>query len=224
MLDLKFGGSIGKKFNEDGSVRHFPGNTMVCILDHSTEVFRRAKAERDLLDKICGRTISILPDESLHMTAIEGVCDQVRDKEHWTSKMPLDAPLVEVDDFFEETWNKLPKLGEVNMTFDHLWLEFGAAIALRPSTDADDKKIRAWRDTVGDAMGLHFPGHETYQFHISLAYGMWMPTEEELMRFEKEKERFDAECVNDPFSFTVPQPSMTFFNDMFLFNPFRIER
>ncbi len=224
MLDLKFGSSIGKKFNEDGSVRHFPGNTMVCILDHSSEVFRRAREERDLLYSLCGRTISVLPDESLHMTAIEGVCDQVRKKELWTSFLSLDCPLSDVDDFFEEAWKKVPPMGKVEMTFDHLWLESGCAIALRPASAEDEERIRGWRDRVSGIMGLRFPGHGKYMFHISLAYGMRMPDDAEMERFEREKERFDRQCKDSPFTFTVPQPSLTFFDDMFLFNPFRIPR
>lgn len=224
MLDLKFGSSIGRKFNADGSVRHFPGNTMVCILDHSSEVFRRARTERNLLGDICGKKIALLPDESLHMTAIEGVCDQVRRPELWTSRLPLDAALEAVDDLFEESWKSIPKLGPVDMIFDHLWLEFGCAIALRPATVRDEWRIRSWRDRVSDAMGLHFPNHEDYMFHISLAYGIEMPNEEVMAELEEEKERFDRAYHDHSFTFTVPEPSLTFFEDMFFFNTHRISR
>ncbi len=224
MLELKFGSSIGRKFNEDGSVRRFPGNTMVSLLEPSSEVFRRARAERDILWDICGSDISILPDESLHMTAIEGVCDQVRRPELWTDQLPLDAPLEAVDDLFEERWRELPPLGEVKMTFDHLWLEFGCAVALRPATVRDEWRIRSWRDRVADAMGLHFPDHDEYMFHISLAYGMRMPCDEVLKELETEKARFDRTCHEHSFSFTVPEPSLTFFDNMFFFSRNRICR
>ena len=46
-MDLRFGFDVGRKFNEDGSVRFWPGNTMICLLDHNTEVFGRIKKISD---------------------------------------------------------------------------------------------------------------------------------------------------------------------------------
>lgn len=225
MLKTNFGSCIGNKFNADGSVRHFPGNTIVCILDHESDVFKKVKETRARFEN-CGASscFTFLPDDSLHMTAIEGVVDEVRDAPHWTSKLPLDAPLVEVDDFFEREFKKLPKLGEVRMTFDHLWLSGALVIAFRPETPEYEKRIRSWRDVVGDALGLHFPGHETYTFHSGLAYGIRQPNHDEAEILETLTAQFDKECKEAPFSFTVPEPSLTFFDDMFFFNKKRIPR
>ena len=108
-------------FNSDGSARVFKGNTMICLLEHDTEVFRRVAEERDLISSAFPLDVfSPLPDESLHMTAIEGVCNDVREKDYWTSLLPLDAPLSEVDDLFEELWKKVPPFPPVKMRFDNI--------------------------------------------------------------------------------------------------------
>ena len=108
------------------------------------------------------------------MTAIEGVCDSVREEGYWTSLLPLDAPLKDVDDLFEEKWKEVPSFPSVSMRFDDLWIESGICIGLYPATYSDDVLIRDWRDAVSEIMGLRFPGHDRYRFHISLGYGISM--------------------------------------------------
>ncbi len=225
MLHLNFGQAVGHKFNSDGSVRNFPGNTIICLLDHSTDVFRRVKEQKDFLAcSPAGGCITVLPDESLHMTAIEGVCDKVRERPYWTDRFPLDAPLSEIDDFLEEQWKKIPPLGVVRMRFDQLWMDSGICIGLYPDHYEDDKRIRDWRDFVSNITGLRFPGHDRYRFHISLAYGIRMPDEKEDAFLETLKKKFDRMCKEAVFTFEVPEPSLTFFDGMFFFNKNRIPR
>ena len=225
MLDLTFGESVGRKFNSDRTVRHFPGNTIVCVLDHSTEVYERARALRDeIVESPMGSFIAPLPDESLHMTAIEGVCDQVRVPELWTKKLPLNAPLVDVDDFLEEQWKDIPELKGVHMTFDSVWAGSGICIGLYPASYSDDVRIRDWRDSVADSIGIRFPGHDRYRFHISLAYGIIPPSIEAIGALESIIERNEEDWKRNRFTFEVPSPSLTYFNDMFYFNKNRIPR
>ena len=220
-----FGQSVGKKFNVDGSARRFLGNTMICLLDHDSEVFKRTVRERDLISAQLPRNVfSPLPDESLHMTAIEGVCDSVREEGYWTSLLPLDAPLKDVDDLFEEKWKEVPSFPSVNMRFDDLWIESGICIGLYPATYSDDVLIRDWRDAVSEIMGLRFPGHDRYRFHISLGYGISMPDENEMRILEAFKSEFDGQCKREGFVFTVPSASMTYFDSMLFFNKTRIPR
>lgn len=227
MEGLKFGQDIGegKKFNADGSARFFPGNTMVCTLDHDSEVYRRIRAERDHLKTLAvAPCLTFMPDDSLHMTAIEGVVDRRRTPDRWTSLLPLDTPLVKVDDFFEKAFATVPPMGEVRMTFDHLRCTSAVVVALRPATAGDEKTIRSWREKVSKATGLRFPGFETYEFHITLAYGIRMPQGKEMEALDREKERFDQECKDHPFTFVVPRPSLTFFDNMLYFHKERIAR
>lgn len=223
--EIRFGQSVGKKFDANGEARRFTGNTIICLLDHDTEVFRRAVAERNLISADLPKNVfSPLPDDSLHMTAIEGVCDSVRDKDHWTSLLSLDAPLVEVDDLFEEKWKTVPAFPEVYMRFDDLWIEGGICIGLYPDSFADDVLIRDWRDAVSDIFGVRFPGHDRYRFHISLGYGISMPDENQMRFLDGIKRDFDSKCREERFVFRVPDASMTYFDSMLFFNRKRIPR
>ncbi len=218
-LNLKFGSDINRKFNEDGTVRFWPGNTMICLLDHNSEVFNRVKTIRDdFKNNPIGRCITFLPDQSLHMTAIEGVVDGNRSKDHWTALLPTDTKLSEVDDLFENLWKTIPPLGEVYMTFDHIRPTSSVVIALRPASDEDNRKIREWRDIVSKTFGLHFPNYDNYEFHISMGYGIWWPDEKEMENFITLIDKYDSLFKNEPFTFKVPEPSMTYFDNMFFFD------
>lgn len=224
-METRFGFDVGRKFNEDGSVRFWPGNTMICLLDHDSLVFQRIKEIRDDFgrNKI-GEYITLLPDESLHMTAIEGVVDGNRSPERWTTLLPCDTPLEKVDDLFQEKWKDIPPLGRVEMVFHHIRVGTGLCVALRAKSEDDERRIRAWREIVSEKMGLRFPSFETYEFHISLAYGFRTPSDEAMENLEEMVKKYDEKFSLEKFGFIVPEPSMTYFDNMFFFSKERIPR
>ena len=224
-METRFGFDVGRKFNEDGSVRFWPGNTMICLLDHDSIVYEKIKEIRDDFgrNKI-GECLTLLPDESLHMTAIEGVVDGNRTPEHWTTLLPCDSPLEKVDDLFQDKWKDIPQLGKVEMVFHHIRVGTGLCVALRPKTEDDEKRIRGWREIVSKKMGLRFPSFETYEFHISLAYGYRVPNKEQMDNLENIVNEYNDEFAKDKFSFVVPETSMTYFDNMFFFSKERIPR
>ena len=95
----RFGRTVGTKFNADGSVIRFPGNTVISKVTPDMPVFSHISEIRDFLKENDGGCVAYLPDESWHMTVIEGLCDQVRDPAHWSSKLKNDAKLSEADTF-----------------------------------------------------------------------------------------------------------------------------
>lgn len=73
-------------------------------------------------------------------------------------------------------------------------------------------------------MGLHFPNHDSYFFHISICYYTKDPTPEEEQQLKDFVDEANAYIASKHISFTVQQPELTFFDNMFCFNPFRIPR
>lgn len=222
---IRFGFDVGRKFNADGSPRRFPGNTIISPLVPGSEIFRLARDERDAcLAGPFGACLTGLPDESLHMTVIQGVTDWMRDREHWTSLLATTAPLSEVDDLFAGLWRRRPAFPRVMMRADHLRFQSEVAIALRPADAEDNLRIRQWQSAMSSLFGVHFPGFDQYEFHISLCYGLRMPEGAEQKALEAEKRRFDGECAARPVVFQVPRPVLAYFDNMFRFPTERIAR
>lgn len=217
--------NIGNKFHQDGSVRHFPGNTIISFIDHASPVFQLFCSVRQMLSDSCAsECFAFLPDSSIHMTVFEGVCDQWRDASVWTTLLPADAPLGAVDALFEQKFSRAPKLGSVRMRAVGIKKGGGYGVALEPCTQEDAAKLRVYRDTMSDLMGIRFPNHDAYQYHISICYGVKPPAQQQetaLDRFEQEANAFIAA---QGIEFEVVEPHMTYFKNMFAFEKQRFER
>ncbi len=99
--------------------------------------------------------------------------------------------------------------------------EHGCSLKLKPKDEETDSKIRKFRDDIASSCGLHFPNHETYQFHISLAYLREKLNIEEKIE-QREMKRKIENYIKENFSTVeLAQPQLTFFDTMF---EFRLKR
>ena len=217
--------NIGNKFNEDGSVRFFPGNTILSFVDHDAPVWAEFNKIRDMLKETpASHCMTLLPDESIHMTVFEGVCHQWRRPDLWTNLLPLDCTLTETDDLFERAYASVKPLGQVRMRMDSIALGYGVSIRLVPVTEADAQELRRFRDECPAAMGIRHTIHDTYKYHLSMAYLTTSATDEEEAQLQAFAGRATAYIKFRRFEFTITPPCLTFFDNMFKFNPYRIER
>lgn len=217
--------NIGNKFHEDGSVRFFPGNTIISLVDHKAPVWAEYCKIREMLKAYpVSRCMTFLPDESIHMTVFEGVCHQWRKPELWTNLLPLDCTLTETDDLFERELAKVKPLGSVRMRLDSIALGYGASILLMPATQNDLAELRRYRDDCSKALGIRHPIHDTYRYHLSMCYLTKNATDEEEQQLKAFAGKATAYIKASRIYFTIQQPRLTFFENMFFFNPNRIER
>lgn len=217
--------NIGTKFNADGTVRRFPGNTVISMVNHGKDVFTHFLHVRELfMASPAAPCVTLLPLDSIHMTVIEGVCDQVRRPGYWTSLLPLDCPLSATDALFEARFAELAPLGEVTLRMSHVVCTGAILLRMEPVTPADEARLRAYRDAASAALGLRFPNHDSYHFHITLGYFTKEPTPEQeqaLMEFCAQADRYIAE---HDIRMRAEEPLLTFFDSMFRFEPHRIPR
>lgn len=217
--------NIGSKFNQDGSVRYYPGNTIISFIQHQSPVFDElVKIRSDLQKCPAGSCFTFLPDSSLHMTVFEGVCFDVRIPEFWFRFLPLDVSMDEADRFIEARFSEVPAIRNVCMRTDGIVTGFGYGVSLMPDSPEDLFRIREYRDALSESTGIRFPNHEEYRFHISLCYGINDPDERQnrvLDQFEKDAEAY---IKTHPVRFEIASPSVTFFRNMFSFETVRFQR
>ena len=171
---------VGEKFHEDGKARAFAGNSIICLVPGNSDSMRTLLRLRDQIDSQPWRTrFAMLPPSSYHMTLFDLVCDQVRTPEHWTSALPLDAPLAKVDAFMEERWSDLPPAPTPAMRFSSLTVGDYITIQLVPENSQAELQLRTYRNLLAEVFGIRHPGHETYAFHITLAYAVTRLTRRE---------------------------------------------
>jgi len=223
-VEKKYTEAVGTKFHSDGSVRYYPGNTIICFLNSSSTVFSEVLWAQNLLkETILHHKFTLLPPESFHMTVFELLCDQVRETEYWSRFLPLSASLAETDQFFKKQFAKITLPQNFEMRFDQIKLGPHFSIQLSPVNQAIEKKLWSLRECFSEMTGIRFQDFESYRFHLSLAYGMEEMNSEEKIIAEKIESKIRERFSRQFGTFHTGPPQLVFFHDMFSFLP-SIER
>ncbi len=211
---------VGRKFHADGTARLFPGNTIICFVAPESPVGQAAIAFQEAVRQTAfGSAFTLLPPASFHMTVMELLCDQVRAPERWSAQLPLDAPLAQTDDFFLARVPAIPAPERLAMQVVGLFHRDNLMLTLQPADGATAEALRSYRAAVAAATGVRFPDHDTYGFHISLAYRLLQldAAQEEGLNelFAASLPRLQAAGA----SIALPPPVLTGFDDMTRFVP-----
>ena len=222
---MVYGKSIGKKFHEDGTVRAFPGNTVVAPIRPGCSAYDvMLRLRQMVLEAGLQEHLILLPEDSYHMTVLDCLVFENRDPDHWPAGLAPEASAEEADDYIAAAVATAPKPGPVRMRFDRLWVGENAVVArLLPDSPQEEKKLWDFRDAATEAMGLRVPNYGRYRFHISLGYVWRIPEGAAAQALEALVERANALLAQQP-AFLTGVPHMAFFRDMTAFFPERIRR
>lgn len=220
-----YGKDIGKKFDKDGNVLHYPGNTVVADIVPGCSAYDVMSHLRQMvIDAGFADTLCLLPEDSYHMTVIRGLNDLIRKDTHWPAALPKDTPMEQVDDYISAAIARVGLPGPARMKFYKTLPQEGCIlIQVVPADEAQEKILRDFRDRAATEIGLFLPQHDTYKFHISLGYRRILPEGEDAKRFDALVEKMDEYIANQPVFETEP-PYMAYYSDMMEFSPVRLPR
>ncbi|MBY7730146.1 DUF1868 domain-containing protein [Vibrio splendidus] len=219
---MKYAPSVGVKFHEDGSVRTFPGNTFICHLDQSLPLIDELRWAQDQLKEMsCGNKFSFLPISSMHMTAFEGVCDQIRDPKKWTSKLSLDSELSAITDLFATEASQIGAQGGFEMEFDYVYNcpIGGSALRIKPANEQSRLALKRCRELLKVATGINMPDFDDYHFHITLSYRVIELEEQDKVELQETTKRIGERIAQSFGSLTHGPVEFCTFQDMFKFIP-----
>lgn len=209
---------IGQKFTPDGAVLPYPGNTVVCHLPENSPLRPKLLGlYYDIQKQDFSSLFVLLPPSSWHMTVYEGVTDQIRTRDCWPGELSLDAPLRRCHAHIGskladlELGLQLPIVMQI-VGFEQL--DDGIALKLEASSAATNSDLRALRDCLSDTLLMRHPGHETYSFHLSVAYTLRQLTEHDRARVWQYLEDWKAKL---PAILTLNSPEYCVYDDMFEF-------
>ncbi len=211
-MTVEYTSAVGTKFHADGSMRRFPGVSVVCRLEQDRLLRRELQWTQQQFQILpLEPKFAFLPPESFHMTVFDMVCDQERRPEVWSKHLALDAPLTEVDSFLKRQYQRLHIPDGFRMHYDRLHSEFGLSVNLGPE---NEEAITEFRERLSEATGIRHPKHDRYRFHISLAYRLVQLTEDEERTLASITDEVDARLRETMPVITTGRPKLTFFNDM----------
>lgn len=210
---------VGQKFNEDGSVRAFPGNTCISKIVPEMPIYTGLVQLQERLKELdVDGKYGFLPPSSFHMTVIEGVCDQFRRPENWSSKLPPDMPLADVTEFVLERYKKLTPPASMRMQVARTYFQGLLLVILKPADTETAQALKSFRDQFAAETGIRFKNHDDYTFHISLAYRLIEMTPEEEQPFVDLQEEAARKLQAAYPTFELRKPSLTTFQSMFQFD------
>jgi len=217
----KYPPGVPGRFDPDGNVQPCPGNTIIAHLSPSSDLHKSLRA---LSDKLKNSHLShlyrLLPPSSWHMTMFEGVLDQVREPGRWPDDLPLNASVEACSSFY------MNKLSSFDLQSDppyHLsilgfsQLVAGISLHLEPYTSQENARMRNLRDRLSKLLHIRAKDHDTYGFHLSVAYLLRYLTEEQ----EEELTTLLMDHLegNMPKQFELGPPEFCTFENMLAFKP-----
>lgn len=216
---------LGKKFDADGRVLPFAGNTVICPVDHKSEFHRElSRVHDEWQDHQFIRRIALVPPASYHMTVFSGANDQDRRPGRWPSGIGLNVPMAECNQIVEHRLQeaRFPLSLPLRFRIDDdpaNQVSDGSGIRLVPFDQTENRKVRHLRDELADVIQIHTPDHDTYQFHITLGYWVQPFTQSEKADYAVTLARTVAELKQKIKSIDFQAPVYCVFDNMMAYRP-----
>jgi hypothetical protein len=211
--------AVGSKFEPDGRLKRFPGNTILCPVPEGHPAMAPLCAmQAALAASAAGRHLSLLPPSSFHMTVFEGVCDHLRQDGRWPNDAG-DRDLAALTRDFAVLLRREAAPLPIRMRPLQVGGRQGLGLVLEGADAAVERRLRGFRDRASHLLGLRRPEHDSYLFHITLAYFITAPDEAELAALRHAAASATAAFRAALPVFSLPAPSLTTFEDMGAFLP-----
>lgn len=213
----------GGKFTPEGEVLHHPGNTFLCHVPTDSPLFAGLCAVQDgLIGSPFADSMVFLPRESFHMTVFCGISGAPLGVDGWPAGLGRDVGFEAINHVFRERLRDFHFDGPLRVRASGV--NGPNSISMEPDGTTEKARLRELRDRLRDLTGLPRDDHETYRFHISLAYMLrFLPTEEADALISLSEDLFVRHLARlEPITFT----SVEFcrFETMFRFDPICIVR
>lgn len=159
----------GGKFTPDGTVLPWPGNTFIFHIDKASPAYSALCRIQDaLMAQPFADHFTYLPQPSFHMTVFSGVGGEPLYPEDWPERLERGLPLEDVTRLFIERLEGLTAPSGLRISLAHL--HGGYSMMVRPDGEEVEERLRRLRNQLRDALGFSRPNHDTYRFHVTLAY------------------------------------------------------
>lgn len=209
------------KFYDDGRVRPYPGNTVICnVISDSPIEHCLVHLLKELTTLPCADAFAFLPSDTFHMTLFRGVNDQLRVLGEWPRNLSMDTPLEEVTREF------CARLRTVTLP-EHFYMRASSLthtdtgeiqLFIEGADESERERLEAARYLLSKTLRHDRSGGD-YRFHISFAYRIKSINEGETKRLEKSCLRLFDELVIPVGCFKVGAPLFCRFPDMLSFFP-----
>lgn len=219
------------KFDDDGVVKEFHGNTIICHIPQQTEFFNklldfyRFAKRLSFYDKI-----TLLPPSSYHVTIMNCCHEHDRSEGHWPKGIDPDTSMLRCTSHLTNilTSENAATAGSADFELElqvykpamsmQLDKPRSINVVMEPSTDSQETRIKQFRDKVSSLTGLIDPSHDSIRFHITLAYINEELTIAETQELTKNINQLHKSLAEACPIIKLAAPEFVTFDDMFYFH------
>lgn len=213
---------LGTRYDASGTFLPEPGNTVVCHLVEGSGTERALADARARYRAMPGAgKLAFTPLESYHMTLFQGVIEGEgrRSYPYWPTDVARDLPMAEMTRLMSARLDRLPRLPD----FD---VEVTTAVPtglLVDGVTADDRYAMAeWRNKLAEILGYRHPDHDSYQFHITMAYMIDWIDDDALPQWKAMLDEVEQDIRRGAPVLELRAPAFCNFDDMNWFEELRV--
>lgn len=212
-----------KKFDLNGKVQRYPGNTVICHIPRPSKVFdEMVAAYAEFRANTGDHNVTFLPASSYHMTVFDGVTDEQRRPGDWPHGLPLDASMEACNNYVAEKLRglKLQPMAPFRMVIDETpAYQSRFSIRLRGMNDAETRRLYELRDIISKAIGVRHANHDGYEFHTTFGYYVRQFSESEEKAYQANFQKLLRQLKKTIPVIELQAPEYCLFNDMAEFRP-----
>ena len=159
---------LGTRYNAAGEFLHEPGNTIVChVVEGSATQQALADARLVFQAMADAGKLALTPVASYHMTLFQGILEGRRAYPYWPRDIAGDTSIPAITEQFMQRLASLP----VGPAFQVAVTAVApTGLRVEGATAADRHAMAAWRNAFAEVLGYQHPDHDSYEFHITMAY------------------------------------------------------
>ena len=204
------------KFDHNGKPLPFPGCSIISKIPLKSDLFYEIKLlQLKYKDLSPEKAYTYLPATSFHMTLFDCCNVNTVNTPYWPKKIVEDNNYTKIAYVLSKRIKKYIFPDKFDLKLKKLF--GGYSIILEGNTNKDEKIIRGCRNKLSDLLGIRFENHDTYTFHITLAYILRKLKGDEIEKLIKTNSRLREMFVKNFPIIRIEKPVLCTFENMYEF-------
>ena len=204
------------KFDHNGKPLPFPGCSIISKIPLNSDLFYEIKLlQLKYKDLSPEKAYTYLPETSFHMTLFDCCNVNTVNTPYWPKKIVEDNNYTKIAYVLSKRIKKYIFPDKFDLKLKKLF--GGYSIILEGNTNKDEKIIRGCRNKLSDLLGIRFENHDTYTFHITLAYILRKLKGDEIEKLIKTNSRLREMFVKNFPIIRIEKPVLCTFENMYEF-------
>ena len=204
------------KFDHNGKPLPFPGCSIISKIPLNSDLFYEIKLlQLKFKDLSPEKAYTYLPETSFHMTLFDCCNVNTVNTPYWPKKIVEDNNYTKIAYVLSKRIKKYIFPDKFDLKLKKLF--GGYSIILEGNTNKDEKIIRGCRNKLSDLLGIRFENHDTYTFHITLAYILRKLKDDEIEKLIKINDRLLERFLEKFPIIRMQKPVLCTFENMYEF-------